>query len=146
MRAGLFVVTARGSLHPANGRAKEDLRALNLGPGDFVSVKVLRSRNAKLCALANMVIAKLAEGLGVPSETVKTKLKLALGYTDLIERKDGSIEQRARGMAFDQMEDEDDFIEFWRAAEALICGSLLPILDDDAAEEVLRVMNGRGAQ
>lgn len=144
MRPGLFVVTARGSLHPANGRTQEELRELRLRPGDFVSVRVLRARNAKLCALANVVIAKMAEGLGVPSETIKTRLKLVLGYCDLIQKPDGSIEEKPRSMAFDDLEDEDDFVEFWRACEEIICSKLLPLLEPDEQESVLAIMQGRG--
>ena len=142
MRPGLFVITSRGSLAPATARTKEALRSLRLGPGDFVTVQVMRARNAKLCSLAHVVIAKLAEGLGVTSEAIKTRLKLELGYFDLVQMQDGKVEHRVSSLGFDEMLDEDSFAEFWRAAEVLVA-NILPELEPSEQDEILAIMQGR---
>lgn len=141
-RPGLFVVTQRGALAPASPRTQQEMADLKLRPGDLVSVQVIRSRNPKLCALANAVIAKVADSLGVPSQTVRTKLKLALGYSDLIERQDGTIEERPQRMTFEDMPDEDAFIEFWRATEMFV-GHILPELDPQDQEAIVAMLDGR---
>lgn len=143
-RPGLFVVTKAGRLAPASLRSQEDMRTLRLRPGDLVSVQIIRPRNPKLSALANAVLSKLAEGLGVPTETVKTRLKIALGYADLIEKPDGTIEQHARSLSFEDLPDEDTFIEFWKAAEQFVA-ELLPALEPADQREILTILEGRRA-
>lgn len=141
MRAGLFRY-GKGGLWPANGRTREALREAKLAEGALISAQVLRSRNPRLCALANAVICELADGFGVPRETIVTRLKELLGFYDIVVTPDG-VEKRARSFAFEDLPDEDAFIEFWRAAEALACSELVPCLGDDEQRAVLAMLDGR---
>jgi DNA-binding MarR family transcriptional regulator len=141
MRPGLFIVGMNGGLFAANGRTKEDMRALNLQPGQLTSAQVLRCRSPKLNALVHAVLAHLAEGFGVTPQTVKTRLKLALGYCDLIEKADGTIAQSPHSVSFDDM-DESDFREFWKAAEEIVCSKLLPELPEDEQSQIVAILNG----
>jgi hypothetical protein len=136
---GLFTY-ARGGFYPANGRTQETVRARQFKPYDLVSAQLLTARNPKLNALVQAVLAHLAEGFGVPTETIKTKLKLALGYVDLVDH-GGRIEQAPRSFRFEDM-DEDAFVEFWRAAEVLVTERLLPELADDEQDQIVEILNG----
>jgi hypothetical protein len=141
MRPGLFIHRS-GTIAPANLRTKEAFREFGLKEGQLVTAQVMRARNPKLNALVQVVLTQLADAFGVTTETVKARLKIALGYADFVEKPDGSIEPKPHSFNFEDMADEDEFREFWRACEAAICANLLPELPGDDAQAILAILNG----
>ncbi len=79
----------------------------------------------------------------MPTATITSRLKIALGYADFVQKPDGSIEPKPHSFSFEDMADEDDFREFWRACEVAICENLLPELPDDESEAIRKIMQGR---
>jgi hypothetical protein len=137
---GLFVVGPRHALFPANARTKHQVARLKTG--DLVNGKVIKSRSPELNAATHVVLAHVAEGLGVPIEKLKTELKKALGYVDLVQRSDGTIEPSPHRLDFEKC-DEEDFREFWNHAEPLL-GELVAQMPVDAERDrILDLMEGR---
>lgn len=134
---------AHGRLVPASGRAKEELRKAHLQDGDYVAVKLIKTRNPKLAGLAYVVFAKIGEAIGVSAAAVEAQIKLALGYVDLVERPDGRVEPSPKRLDFETVPDENDYREFWDQAVPLICERILPSMPDDEVEELLTIINGR---
>lgn len=143
MNTALFMYD-HGRLKPASPRAKEELRQSRLKDGDLVAVKIIKSRNPKLCGLAQVVFDKVGEAIGVSAAAVEAQLKLALGYVDVVEKADGSRELSPRRMDFESVPDEVEFTRFWQEAEALICEKLLPSIDANTREEIFGILEGRG--
>lgn len=135
---GLFKVVPRG-LVPANTRTQDAHRTLPAG--DLVSAKVLRERTPQATAKANAVFAHLGHAFGVPAERVKTELKRALGYVDLVQQPDGQVVPAPRSMAFDAM-DGDEWDVFWREAEAALCQVVLPGMPDGVRQAIYDILNG----
>jgi hypothetical protein len=137
---GLFVIGPRHTLVPANARTKHAVGKYKTG--DLVNGKIVASRSPELNAATHVVLAQVAEGLGVPVSKLKTELKKALGYVDLVQRSDGTIEPSPRSLDFEHA-DEDDLLEFWNHAQPLLAELVASLPDEPERERILGLMQGR---
>lgn len=131
-----------GRLVPASGRAKEELREAHLQDGDLVAVKVIKSRNPKLCGLSQVVFARIGEAVGLSGAAIEAQLKLATGFVDVVEKADGTRELSPKRMDFDSVPDEKEFRRFWQEAEVVICERILPAMDAQTRIEIFGILNG----
>lgn len=139
-RKGLFNATAAGFV-PADRRGRDLLSSLQTH-GKPVFLTVRTARNPEFSALAHLVFAKVAAGIGVPMPVLKAYLKDRTGRYDLALMPDGNRVKVRHSVAFEAMS-EEQFREFWNDVGPIITEELLGGVASKERDEIVDIMNGK---